>query len=338
MRFSKHLKDFVNLDYFEFPCKKVKSKFLSLKFHLTNTKVDTKLTEIFICNKTSPYDKYFVSSCLENNFLILKDSAVQTLYNNNFEGDEVEDIAVNLLMLKKAFISVVIFPERHQSVIGDYSNVPDEFIDFIYDLDFDGVSFINLIGTYFIRPIWASHERICDTKIEKRFFIAPSEYDIEEFREKYRKYTPSSASVYSKKIPVFLRGNKLAENFESFLYVCPNCNQFFSIISEFSCLKCHNCGTAFEFSNSGEIDLCKHFSTIDEASEFQYSLLSSIKPSFDRLFSYNNLKVKDFFTNSTTQYMECPSFEIYQNKIDFVLYDNKTTIPFESLIDVYIDY
>ena len=137
---------------------------------------------------------------------------------------------------------------------------------------------------------------------------------------------------------MFLRGNKLAENFESFLYVCPNCNQFFSIISEFSCLKCHNCGTAFEFSNSGEIDLCKHFSTIDEASEFQYSLLSSIKPSFDRLFSYNNLKVKDFFTNSTTQYMECPSFEIYQNKIDFVLYDNKTTIPFESLIDVYIDY
>lgn len=332
------MKELANLDYFEYPCKKIKSKLLSFKFHLGTIKISTQLTEIFVCNKTSPYDKFFISNCLENNFVFLKDSVVKNLYENNYSEEELDDLKHSLTILSQAFVSVVIFPEKHQSVVGDFSNISKDIIDFIYDLEFDRVSFINLIGTYYIKPIWANADRICDTKIENKFSITPIELTRQEFHDKFRKYTPSSASVYSKRIPIYLRGNKFAEGFERFLYICPNCNKFFSVFSEFSCLKCKNCGTAFEFSNMGTIDLCKHFTNIDEAQSFQFDILSSMKPTYSVMFVYDTLKYKDFYENSKTILMDCERFSVFQDKITFAHLDDSITIPFDKIIDIFLDY
>ena len=338
MKANKFLKEMVNLEYFEFPCSKIKSKLLSFKFHLSTVKITTKTSELFICNKTSPYDKFFISNCIESPFIFLKDSVLNELYNRNFTGELATKVQTDLMLLSKAFVSVVIFPERHQSVTGNFDNISNSFIDFIYDIGFNNVSFINLIGTYFIRPIWAPLDRVCDTKAEKKFTINTLNLSRDDFYEKFKKYTPSSASVYSKKIPIYLRGNKLAENFETFLYVCPNCNKLFSVFSEFSCLKCSNCGTAFEFTNSGNIDLCKHFSSIDDAAKFQFDLLSTIKPSYERFYYYDTLFVRDFYKDSKSTFIPCQKFDIFQDKIVFSLYDTDLTINYGQIVDIYLDY
>ena len=165
MNVKSYLKKYVNLDYFEFPYKKIKAKFLSLKFHLNAIKATCRMPEIFICNKTSPYDKYFVSHALDGYYVFLKDEVVEKIYNNSYSENELKRLYESIETLRDFFISIVIFPERHQTIFGNFSKTPQVMTDFIYSLKYNKINFINLIGTFFIRPIWANKDRICDTKL-----------------------------------------------------------------------------------------------------------------------------------------------------------------------------
>ena len=74
---KKLLKKYVNLDYFEIPEKGFKSKFLAFKYHSTYIKLTPMLSELFICNKTSPYDKILLTNSIVGNYVYMKDSVVE---------------------------------------------------------------------------------------------------------------------------------------------------------------------------------------------------------------------------------------------------------------------
>lgn len=335
----KFLKENVNTKYFDLPCNNFKSKLNSIKYHFNSFKISADTTGLFLCNKTSPMDYIFINDCFEGVYAILKDEIVQKIYNDDFPYEEQKEFWSNVSTMKNLMISIVVFPEKHKTVFGDFQKLPEKIIDFLLEFNMD-IKFLNLIGTYFISPVWANETRICDCKLEHRFSINLKDQKMlsrEDLYEKFNKYTPSSASVYATKIPVYIRSNKCAERLERILYACPHCNAFFSLYSEYNVVKCNNCGTAFEISRiNSEIGLTRIFTSLDGAKTFQFNLLKTQNLIDDkRILEYQNLKFNDF-KNTQKSVMQEAVLEIYNNKIVYKVEENSNTIYFSEILDVYL--
>ena len=335
---DKKLKELINLDYFEIPSKKLKSKVLSFKFHMNDFKLSSDEPEIFVCNKTSVYDKLFVTNCIENDFVFLKDEIIDKLYLGSFSKDERMRFFTSISQIREAKISLAIFPERHQTIFGEFANIPQKITDIILTLGFEKVVFVNLIGTYFIKPIWLNKEQNVDARIESKFSIPITDnMDKIYFNQTFNKYMPSSASTYSHKIPIYARGNHFAEYFETIFSVCPNCKSFFTLKSEYSCVKCTACESAFEFSENYEINLTRNFSNLDEAKQFQKDTLSSIAPTESSIVSYKKLILKVYVNDKTPEPFNS-SLDIFQNKFIYNFLDNSIEIGYNQILDLYLDY
>lgn len=329
----------VNTSFFEIPTKSLKNKFYTLKYHMNVMKIPADKGELFLCNKTSEFDKYFVNSALEGNFVYLKDEIILKVYNNTLSLKEEKDIFEEVKKLKNLAVSIVVFPEKRLTVFGDFAKVPDSVADFLLKFEMT-IKFVNLIGTYFINPVWVDSPRTCDTKIEHKFTFPLSEQQSQQKIDnidKINKYLPSSASTYAKKFPIYLRTNKCAEHIERLIYVCPNCKNYFSLVSEFNCIKCTDCGTAFEIStDNAEISLTRAFSTLDEAKRFQFNVLLDTDFDDDQvIIKYDNIafdtskkKEKETFPNV--------SLIIYKNKLSYQMNDIITEIPFEMIFEFYL--
>lgn len=335
---DKKLKEIINLNFFEIPTKKLKNKLLAFKFRMNDLRLSSDDPEIFICNKTSTYDKAFVTNSIENNFVFLKDEVIEMLYAGLLPKSKIRELFVSTNQIRDAGISLVIFPERHLTVFGEFSKIPQKLTDLIFDFGYKKVSFINLIGTYFIRPVWLAKEQVCETKIECKFKI-----DIDERTEKdyfymqFNKYMPSSASTYSHKIPIYTRGNNFAEYFEQIFSVCPNCKSFFTLKSEFGCVKCDKCVAAFEFSDNYEINLTKEFSNLDGAKAFQSAILESLQKTEKPIVSYKKMTYEIPIEDEKPLYLDTV-LNIYQDKIRLNILSEKVEIPFDKIIDVYLTY
>ena len=223
------------------------------------------------------------------------------------------------------------------TVFGDFQKIPRIITDFIYKLKFEHINFVNLIGSYFIEPIWIDNDRMCTTKIDSRFSLKDYhtiKITLEEFNTEFNKYIPSSASIYSKKYPVFVRGNKLAEHFERVFYICPHCKNFLQLYSEYCCIKCKDCGSAFEFTENYEINLTNNFKNLDEAKNFQYSYLSSLKQTESKLFTYKDITFSEneMVTKNTIDLI------IYQTKLYFEYYGGKIDLSFDDIEDIFLSY
>ena len=335
---NKLIKDMVDTKYFEFPCNKIKSKFLALKYHLNSTKLPANNAELFICNKTSEFDKYFVNDSLEGFYVILKDEYIQKIYNKTITYEEQVGILKNVEQLRTLMVSIVVFPEKNITVFGDTQKIPKEIIEFLLGFEMD-IKFLYLIGSYFINPVWTNEKRVCETKTENKFTITYKDQKILTFDEimaKFNKYMPSSACTYAKKIPVYIRSNRCAENLEKILYTCPNCNYFFSLFSEYSLVKCGNCETAFEISPiDSEINLTKTFTSLESAKEFQFNFLKTQDLVDDKkILSYEGL---NYLTERNKKQVILPcNLSIYCNKIEYEVEGNTRTLNFFEVFDIYL--
>lgn len=334
---KKYLKKYADLDFFDLPENGLHSKFLAFKYHSTYPKIESVLSELFICNKTSPYDKKLLSNSIATNYVILKDSVVQKFYNDEISNEELEDLKKSIDRLQTYFISLVIFPERHASLFGDFEKISTKMTNFIYSLKFDKINFVNLIGSFYIHPIWANKDRLCTTKIDNRFSLdgySQKNVTMSEFNGLFNKYMPSSASVYSEKFPIYMRGNNLAENFERIYYICPHCNSFLSLYSEYSCIKCKECSSAFEFNDNYDIDLTNKFTNLDEAKKYQYDKLQLVNKIDDKMFLYPNIEYYEF----SIKYLETINLSIYYDKVSYKLRNENIELYFKNIKDIYLTY
>ena len=338
---SKILKENVNTTFFDIPRKSLVNKLYILKYHMNVMKIPADKGELFLCNKTSKFDKHFVNSALEGNFVYLKDKYITQLYDNTLSLKDEKDIFDEVAKLKSLAISIVVFPEKHLTTFGDFEKLPDHVASFLLRFEMN-IKFINLIGTYFICPVWSATTRTCDTKLEHKFTFNLSEQKFQEKPDnidKINKFLPSSASIYAKKFPLYMRSNRCAEYLERILYSCPNCKQFFYLYSEFNCVKCTNCGSAFEISNlNSEISLTSTFTSLDEAKNFQFGELENKNFGDDQIIvSYNNL-VFNTSKKAEKETFENVKLDIYKNKIIYTMGNMSTLIPFEMIFEFYLDY
>lgn len=328
------LKKLIDTTYFELPPSKLKSSLVTLKFRTVVVKVEREEAEIFVSNKTSMYDKFFITNSFETPFVFLKDEVILKMYNGEISKEEKKQLTAKINELFESNISVVIFPEKHLSIFGDYEKIPPEITNFIKSLG-KTVNFINLIGTYFIRPIWAENENRCQTKLEQKFTITKNLLDILDdagFNEKLNEFMPSSASTYAKKYKLFIQGKKLAENLETIIYACPNCKKLFTLYSEFNCVKCEDCQTAFEYSTGGELNLSKEFRDLDEAKAFQRRLLSNYQLDGKCIIGYKNIIL--WHDKKTSEPVE---FRVFKNHIAFSG-QAEEKISYKDILDISLSH
>jgi hypothetical protein len=101
--------------------------------------------------------------------------------------------------------------------------------------------------------------------------------------------TPASASTYSSKFLTNLRSNNRAVGLERIMYCCPNCKKLCTLYSEFSCIKCKNCGSAFEINNDGQLLFSRNISSFDEIKNFQFTALKSSDFSINEIVTYDKI-------------------------------------------------
>lgn len=307
----------LNFEYFDNPPSKLKSLAVCFKFMMSKPAISCDKPTLFVCNKTTEFDRFFVTASISGNYLFLKDEVVKKLHSNSFSVKEYDDLLKNIKILHDNDWSLVVFPEKKYTIFGDAEKLPLQVTNFLFDTGYD-LAFLYLVGTYFAKPIWAQSHRRCDTKCIKQtsFTHAKLEELIErEQNEILNKCMPSSASVYAEKNHVFIRSNKLAERIERIIYACPHCKEFFSVYSEFNCLKCRNCGSAVEFSNNGKIDFSRDIYSFDYLDEFLFGLLRKQPVDLSRQFvSYDGVGLLD-------ESLKTPKFN----------YDTKMTVFFNEI-------
>ncbi len=330
-----NLKKQLNVEFFELPKSKAKSYFLANKFSMSVMKISTEEPEIFISNKTSDYDKYFLSNSIETSHVFLKDEIIRKLYNDEFSIAKLTELNEKINELFNLGVSLVIFPEKHRTIFGDYEAIPEKITNFIKCFG-KRIRFFSLINTYFIKPVWLAEENKCETKIEQRFGISSlntKNLTDTEFNEKFNGFMPSSASTYIKKYPLFLRGRKPAENLESIIYACPNCKKLFSLYSEISCVKCEDCGTAFELSETGELSLTHLFDSFDSAKEFQKFILMKYNFENKLIVGYKNIIIyNDDSLNKKTE--KQADLLIFADHITLKQDGKYTEIEYKDIFDI----
>lgn len=336
MRKNKYIKMFINEDYFEFPDGFLKSKITAHKFNYIKNKINIMHPFLFVCNKTSLYDKALISNTLKGHFVFLKDSVIQKLYEGSLSIDERKQILSSFARLKEALISVVVFPEKNITIYGRTDKVSETVTQFLHETKYN-IKFLSLVGTYFAAPIWSKQIRRCETRFHNQFTFKYASRDgltSEEICEAFNNYMPSSATIYSHKYNPYIYSNSKAEGLESIFYACPNCKSLFSIYSEFNCVKCKNCGTAVECSTNGNFLLSSNITDFDSFAEFQYNVLKN--QFFDDkklMIKYPNIQVLRKLENENKETITVASLEVYCNHFKLNLLDGTETFKIKDVKD-----
>ena len=259
---------------------------------------------------------FWVSSILIGKYVFLKDDIISLIYKNKLSKETKKQLTSEFKTLKENGYSVVVFPEKNISIFGKCETLPIEITEFLFETGFD-LKYLFLIGTYYASPIWSKEHRKCETRYFQQFEIEHNiikNHTPEKRHQEISNFMPSSASVYAHKFPLHIRSNKLAENIDTIVYACPNCRSFFSIYSEFNCIKCRECGTVIEFSKDGKILFSKQITLFDDIEEFLFDTL--IHKDFDNnpLIEYEN--VTRIALNNKNRIEKKPETElkIYANK------------------------
>lgn len=330
----KYLAGEVNLNFFEMPQNKFKSKVDCLKYNFTKNFIDAQNPSLYVCNRVSKIDKLFLPSIFKNQIFILKDEIVRKIWFNTLPAEEKDDLFKSLKVLKEYFISVVVFPEISTSVFGNCQKLPNTITTFLYKTEFD-LKFLYFTGTFFSSPIWldAKSTRRVNTGFKQQFSLTQSQMkkmNLEKINEEINKLMPSSASVYAQKFNIEIRSEKRAESLETIAYCCPNCASLFTLFSEFNCLKCKNCGTATEIEPDGSFHYSKYARNLDDLSKFQLKVLSKVDLKNKPIVTFEDVRTcilsrDEFFDTANVK------LDIYGKKV-VINYPNKTNeIKFSSV-------
>lgn len=335
----KYILKFINTDFFEFPIKPLMAKIKSFKYGIVANSIEFINPTLIICNKSSSLDRLFVSNIITSDFVFLKDEYVKKIYEGTITDNEKKLLIKSIKRLKEAFISIAIFPEKSYTIFGRCDILPEEITEFLFETTYD-IKYLNIIGSYYTYPVWSKEPRRYEIKFTQQFSLSHrklNNFNPTERNEIINHYMPSSATMYAIKYPALIRSRNRAENFESIMYLCPNCNKMFTLYSEFNCLKCKECGTALEFSIDGAILLSSKINTLDQLEDFMFDNLKRRSFSLKELVSYPDVTIvkkygkKELISNGY-------SFTIYADRFTLSKGQYSRSINLSEVTSIDLDY
>lgn len=331
---KKYIDKFIDTEYFNFPKGFFKSFYYSYRLHYSRVSIELLNPCLVICNKSTEFDEYLLRQTISTDYVVLKNKYINQIYSETLSAIDKENILANIKVLKEALISVVIFPEQQISIFGSSQYLPEKITEFLYETGMN-LKFINFANAYFAKPIWATKYRFAPTFYHSSFNISNkllSTLTKDERNSKINKSMPSSASIYGHKSHLNIRSNNLADGLESIVFACPNCNELFSLKSEFHHLKCSNCQIPFECTHSGDIYTNGQIISFDDLEKFLYNILKTKNFVKNEVATYNNVTFSVFIRDEPIHKIENLKLDIFSNRLKLKGIDFEKFIEFKDII------
>lgn len=284
----------IDSEFFALPPNKFICKIKAKTYQLERQDIEAREPSLFLCFNISEFGKYLISSSVKNKFVFLNNQTTLEIIRGTISKNKYDKLLKAVEVLKENDYSLVFINGEYPSIFGDNQPLSIKTTSFIFDTNLD-IKFLTFPGEFFANPLWSDVQR--KTKIYPaqhitvlhRKLVGFSEDEVNEY---LNQVIPSSATVYTRKYPVFMKSDKRASLLERVMYCCPKCNSFFTLYSEFSCVKCSNCLGAIEFSPEGYILFSNKIKTFDDIDEFLYSSLTTKGFDVNAMVCYENIILK----------------------------------------------
>lgn len=323
-----------NLEYFKLPMAKILNKIILSKYDFLPIELNAKTPCIFLSPKISKIDTLLINRCIKDKFVFLNDDILIKISNNTLKEKEEKLILKEINNLTKEGFSISVLYGSSPSIFGENEPITKSLALFFRKTKLD-IKFLTFPGEYFADPIWADKPR--KTKIissqqitiKQRFLDGLTDDEIDTY---FKNSTPSSSSTYLSKFPITINSNNLASGIERMMYCCPHCKNLFSIYSEYSCVKCRNCGMVIEFSPEGSILFSKEITSFDEIENFQFKVLQRKDFTINQLTEYKNI-MQIIFKNCKIIAKIIINLQFYAEKLIITnsLTNKKTPVFYEDI-------
>lgn len=284
-------KKIVNSEFFSERIPKLINKFTLSKFNFDSIDIYDTKPSIYISPKTSLIDNNLISKCITTKFVFIKSNIINKINLGLLDDEKTQSLLDEMKKLSEYGFSFSLIWNNFPSIFGENVLMSENMILFLKKTNLD-IKFLTFPGLYFCYPFWARKPII--NKIFASQQITIKNYMLKGLSQKeviktFNDSLPSSASAYANKYPIHIKSNTRANGLESILYACPNCKSLLSLYSEFSCLKCKNCGSAFEVNEDGKILFSKNITSFDDIDNFQFKALSQKDLSINELIRYDKI-------------------------------------------------
>lgn len=295
MKNIENKKNLINTEFFEVPQKKFLWNLFARNFLMDNREIDSLNPCIFLCYNISTLSKKLISSAIRNKFVFINQTTSIAIMNGSLSKTKYSELLKCIEQLKENDYSIVFINGEYPSVFGDYQLLSKSTSSFLYDTNLD-IKYLLFPAEYYSMPMWSENERRC--KIHPIQNIAVTHRKLEGFTEDetleyLNNLTPASANVYSVKYPLTIRDQSRASFLERIMYCCPKCSSFFSVYSEFSCIKCSSCMAAIEISSDGAILFSSQIKSFDDIEEFLFNTLTKKGFDINPIVTYENVLLKE---------------------------------------------
>lgn len=225
-------------------------------------KEEGKRIYLVLSNHQTAFDQFFLGMAFKQHLYYV---ASEDLFSNGFVSKLIKFLVgpipikksttdvkavMNCLRVAKEGGSIALFPEGNRTYSGKTEYIKESCADLAKALKLP-IAFFHIEGGYGVHPRWSDTVRKGKMRGYVHSVMEYDEYSQLTNEELYREICKrlyvnegNSNSIY--------KGKKRAEYLERAMYFCPNCH-----ISEWesnkSTIKCKNCSTAVEYTETTEL-------------------------------------------------------------------------------------
>ena len=324
----------INLEFFTKPAPKIINKLMLAKYGHSNIDLYSNEPCIYVSPNTSRIDKQLITSCINTKFLFINDEIISKIIHGKLQRETIDKILSEIEILSNAGYVFALIWNESPSIFGDNEPISENLCEFLFQTKLD-IKFLTFPGLYFNQPVWADNPR--KSKIYSHQQINIRHKMLEGFSKKeivkyFKENTPSSASAYTNKFPVQLLSHNLAMGLERIMYCCPGCSSLCSLYSEFSCIKCRNCGAVYELNSDGKFLFAQNISNFDDIKNYQFSTLKRKGLDINAIAEYK--EITQIFEEKNKKIVKITvNFQIFADKliITNALTNKKTEIIIEDI-------
>lgn len=327
----------LNLNYFFKPKNKFLNNLALKNYNFYKIDIYDEKPCIYISPMVSEIDYNLITKCLNIKFVFLKDEIVEKINADELTNQEKQIILDEIKRLNELGFSISFLWNTNPSVFGENEKITKQLALFLHKTQLD-VKILTFPGEFFAQPIWSKEKRNNKIYANQKITIKAKTLkglSKQEIVKIFQNSTPSSATEYSNKFPVDIKSNNKASGLEQVLYACPNCKKLLSIRSEFSCIKCKECGSAIEFTSTGEILFSKNLNTFDDLENYQFTCLKRHDFNINKIIEYD--KITQILSENLKKPIKVNVIlQIYADKLvlENPVTHKKTTYHFEDMESV----
>lgn len=306
----------INLEYFEKPKGKLINNIALKAYDFSGIELYCNKPCIFLTPYTSSIDKMLITKCLKSNYVFLKKSIVDKISLGLVQEDEKQILLDEIQSLTQHGLSVSIVWGLEPTIFGKNEKISNPLCLFLKETNLN-LKILTFPNEFFAFPFWAQEPRKTKIFANQKLEIQPKKLiglSKKSIVETIQNLTPSSANSYTSKFPLLFSSNNLATNLERVVYACPNCKKLLSLYSEFSCLKCSNCGNAIEISKDGKILFSPFINNFDDIENFQFTCLKKQDFNINKIIEYKDI-IQVFDENCKKSTKIRKILQIYADKL-----------------------